>query len=221
MDDKKLDKIMQDYLSSTVKGKDADFGKIDANSFTKKSKYFKSKTFICVATILTIVIAIISIVLPIALKGNSSNEDEMFFADDGSIVYIFDNDKSAVFNNLKNTIVPTILCDNCSYNTINIKESNHIIGVTADYGLYDELYDDISIYVLKNGYMIDILGEYLKLESATVWEKYNIQYDIEYNESILQYKCKIHFKDGNYNYFISAVYYESKDIGFILNTIYG
>ncbi len=220
MDDKKLDKIMQDYLSTTVKGKDADFGKIDAKSFTKKSNTFNSKTFICIATILVAVIAVISIVLPIALKGNSGAEDKMFFADDGSIEYIFDNDKDVVFNNLKNMIVPTVQCDNYLYSTIKSTENNDIIGVTADFGIYDEIYDDISMHILKNGYMIDILGEYLKLENVIVWREYSIHYDIKYNANISQYECKIYFKDGNYNYFISAVYYESIDIGFILDTIY-
>ena len=220
MDDKKLDKIMQDYLSTTVKGKDADFVKIDAKSFTKKSNTFNSKTFICIATILVAVIAVISIVLPIALKGNSGAEDKMFFADDGSIEYIFDNDKDVVFNNLKNMIVPTVQCDNYLYSTIKSTENNDIIGVTADFGIYDEIYDDISMHILKNGYMIDILGEYLKLENVIVWREYSIHYDIKYNANISQYECKIYFKDGNYNYFISAVYYESIDIGFILDTIY-
>ena len=220
MDDKKLDKIMQDYLSTTVKGKDADFGKIDAKSFTKKSNTFNSKTFICIATILVAVIAVISIVLPIALKGNSGAEDKMFFADDGSIEYIFDNDKDVVFNNLKNMIVPTVQCDNYLYSTIKSTENNDIIGVTADFGIYDEIYDDISMHILKNGYMIDILGEYLKLENVIVWREYSIHYDIKYNANISQYDFKIYFKDCNYNYFISAVYYESIDIGFILDTIY-
>ena len=152
MDDKKLDKIMQDYLSTTVKGKDADFGKIDAKSFTKKSNTFNSKTFICIATILVAVIAVISIVLPIALKGNSGAEDKMFFADDGTYDVYKDN---------------TLIAENVSWCDL-YKDSTYLFikrqlggkikvyidGETLQYGDNNVVSSYLSVYVLNLEEMI-------------------------------------------------------------------
>ena len=219
MDDKKLDKIMQQYLSTTVKGKEADFKKIDTSNFTKKSHNMKAKAYICIAVVLIAIIAVLSIVLPNALKDGGDNGDNMFYANENDVFFDNVENKDLLFSYFNNAIVPTFECESCLFHNICLKETGDIFGLSVSYGVYDEIFDDIDVYVLKDGYILFILEEYLTFENQLEWTGKKIKYEILEND--MQFKCKIYFKDGDYSYFISAIYYETVDIQFILDTIYG
>lgn len=216
MDDKKLDEIMHKYLSTTVKGQESDFKKMDVSNFTKKSHNMKAKAYICIAIVLVAVIAVVSIVLPKVLKDGGDN---MFYANDNDIYFENVENKELLFSNFNNAIIPTFECESCLFHNICLKETGDIFGLSVSYGVYDEIFDDIDVYVLKDGYILFILEEYLTLENQLEWTGIKIKYEIIEND--MQFKCKIYFKDGAYSYFISAIYYEPVDIQFILDNIYG
>lgn len=216
MDDKEFDKIIQKYKSTTVRGKDFDLQKVNyqEKSSINSARLISKIAITSILGIMLIVLIVSAIIFPKVFRQEES-EQLHYYSNNGDIKFEMINDTT----DMDSIIMPQI--DNkASYQLISRVEDDYVLGVQIDYFIYDEVFDDITIYSMKKNHLLLIMEEYLHFQDSIVWNDFKVTYKTSYNIDWYRYETKIFFSDDKYNYFIIINYYEELEINQLLEFIY-
>lgn len=219
MDDKEFDKIMDKYKSTTIRGKEFDLQKVDYEKFAKEKKIKMTRHIALIATSLLLIVLIVSvIVFPMVFR---QKEEEIlnYYSDNGDLKFEKTEDLQELEEEGLKFKLPK-MDGEVTYQLIERVKDDIIIGLQIDYLIYDETFDDITIYTMKKNHLLLIMEEYKYFQDTITWNDNSVKYKTVFNEQWYCYETKIYFYDGKYDYYIDLNYYAELGINEILDKLY-
>lgn len=217
MNDKEFDEIMNKYVESTKNDQRYDLQKLQAQPSVKSKSWNKKLVFSSLAIILVVGLAL-AIALPLSINNQQSEENTVYYCDGKDIEYS-PMDASEITNDYLETFQPLkINCNmGATHQLMVYIPTNQPIGVMSNYAVYDEYFDEIKVYNIKQNYIINELENIISTcKDSAQWNGIEIKYNIV-PQSMAQYSVyQCLFAINDMVYIISAdVYYDFEVADFL------
>lgn len=230
MDDKTFREILKTYVSTKSRGKDVDFKKLyekEQNVAIPRQKYHK--VVWASLTVVLIIAVTLAIVLPVTLldkNGGNIPEEEtpsspIYYYESQNIELMMVDNITDLLNQYDiSVIIPGIVYQDMSAFVLKDKPSNSVIGARMEIGVYDEIFDAVTIHVLPMQNEIDYLTSYEAFTEEITWDKILVKQYIEYNDFDGSYRAKLFFVMHNHKYYIETTYYQNIETADLLALIF-
>lgn len=213
MEDREFDEIMNKYVAST--GRDAEFDlaklrqKENAGNKAGAVRHARRFAWASVAAVL-IVAVVLAVALPLTLGGGGENTSSgPFYCDDGEVLYQ-KVDVSVAESEYGIDVMETDVEDTLGtlHMLLTLSSDNTAIGVRSEYGVFNENFDSIVIFSIKDGYVFVPTQQIsLSCVSTTVWRDIPVKYGIKYDEEMQCSRCCYEFSANGMNYFVQTTVY--------------
>lgn len=242
MEDFEFDKIMETYVSTTAKGKEADLSKLTdevvAEAKTRRKK--RRNAFRAMMACVGVVILTLCIALPVALTGGEGADDavlngatdtedsglyedgtDAFYGDDSNVNYIYftaqNPGKPSDYG--VNIMLPDMEYVTKLLGVMTLKsDDSEVIGATISYFIMDGGIFEVNGKVIADGYAWKPDARYAYFDKSVVWDGLNVKYETEYGED--QGFVYIYFVKDGYKYYLTVTCYEETEIIALLDTVY-
>lgn len=227
MEDRELQKILRDYaeLPADDETKQKDLRLFNSREVPppKKHREFQFnnfKTWIACGAVACVLIICLVVALPILYKEKDVTEQPPAYFDREQIysydINSFVNYEEAVRAYTLDILYPKILEQETVQmaTDIYLKLDNHsMFGGKIGIGLYDDIFDLIDVvFVNTDKELVNLEMVFKVCNSETDWHNREIFYGVVYNEQTFQYEYYFKFSEGDFNYFITAYFYNEADL---------
>lgn len=218
MDDKEFDEIMQKYVDSASGLQREDLKKLTNNSRVAKKKPLPRLVWAAIALSFIVVISL-SITLPLVLKPDVNNQQQIYaLLDDDILLEHIDELEDFLSNNCNGMPYPTIARFSNLSNAILLKENKKAIGIKSVMEIYGEDCYSLSFYILEKKYRLVSLISYPELENKADWEGIEVRFKSVIQRDVTE--TYMFFVKSSYVYYMKAVSYESKSPSELLDIIF-
>lgn len=218
MEDKEFDEIMQKYVDSASGLQGEDLKKLTNNRRVAKKKTLPRLIWAAIALSFIVVIGL-SITLPLVLKPDVNNQQQIYaLLDEDILLEHIDELEDFLSNNCNGMPYPTIAHIINLSNAILLKENKKAIGIKSEMGIYGEDCYSLSFYILEKKYRLVSLISYPELENKADWEGIEVRFKSVIQRDVTE--TYMFFVKSSYVYYMKAVSYESKSPSELLDIIF-
>lgn len=229
MDDKRFDEIMNKYVASTARGKDADFAKLREKAAPTGKRQKLRLALSSVSMLLVVAISLI-VALPYAFQPNNSAPDVDYsqsagetpaeeppagdgkeetppgYCDDDDYAFIMVESLDVVVNEYGiNAMPPKIENMFTSTELVMKKNSDAVIGARTQVLVYNEYLNDILVYMFEGNKRINSLFYYDSFKDKCTWRELTVVY---YTKSTIRispyYEYHAYFVYNGCSYYLEA-----------------
>lgn len=230
MENKEFKNLMRQYVESKKRGIETDFKKLYVQNHEREIKRCRyNKIAIASLSICLIVALTLSVALPLIL----CDSEESDFCDEETLpvtirYYEVKDIEPVLIDSIVelsteygiNAELPRIEYQNIATQILKSKKNGELIGVRVAISVYDEIFDDIILYLVPENNEIDYLSIYENFTNETIWSEISIKHFIEQNDTNGSYRAQIYFKMSGYKYYIDAEYYDDLNTLELLNILF-
>lgn len=212
MEDREFDEIMNKYVASTGRDAEFDLAKLRQKENAGKAgavRHTRRFAWASVAAVL-IVAVVLAVALPLTLGGGGENTGNgPFYCDDGEVLYQT-VDISVAESQYGIDVMETRIEDTLGtlHMLLTLSSDNTAIGVRSEYGVFNEIFDSIVIFSIKDGYVFVPTQQIsVSCVSTTVWRDIIVKYGIKFDEETQSSRCYYEFYANGTNHFVQTTVY--------------
>lgn len=229
MDDRQFRETMERYARSTVKGREADFAKLNDAPRQTSSRRFNLRLATALVSVVVIVAVSLAVALPLTLVQSHDGDDisgqgdgeEVFYCSENSVVIT----ATASFEDLARdygvmVMRPAIATLATGVFAAYSEEYDTAIGAYVELAVFDDLFDTVYITAVRRPYALEELMFYDAFTDGTVWRGRAVRYSESAPEADGYRTNYITFTLGGYDYFVEYKSVTSADAAEVLEAIY-